>query len=97
MHENKEEKPTLEEALASTAKVIDDSHKLPEKFQELIRQIKIALKKDQQSGPLVPLHTIQLQPKTKMNGPKKTPHTATHKGKRVRVVLMDGTSFIDRS
>ena len=31
-----------------------------------------------------------------MNGPKKTPHTATHKGKRVRVVLMDGTSFIDR-
>lgn len=26
----------------------------------------------------------------------RTPHTATYKGKRVKVVLKDGTEFIDR-
>ena len=31
-----------------------------------------------------------------LRGPKHTPHTATHKGKRVMVVLTDGTVFVDR-
>lgn len=31
-----------------------------------------------------------------MKGPKKTPHTACHPGKRVLVVLMDGETFIDK-
>lgn len=32
----------------------------------------------------------------KVKGPKHTPHTATHRGKKVKVVLTDGTVFIDR-
>lgn len=31
-----------------------------------------------------------------MNGPKHTPHTACRRGKRVRVVLTTGETFVDR-
>lgn len=31
-----------------------------------------------------------------MKGPNRTPHTAVRRGKKVKVVLTDGTRFVDR-